>query len=101
MEIHKAKKVVIIIEAFILDNVIEVITKFGASGYTVQTTTGKGERGMRSESSFSGLFKNARIEIITSEEVGKKIADEVIEKFFKNYAGIVYMQDVESIRATS
>ncbi|ATZ60942.2 MAG: hypothetical protein BME93_02070 [Methanosarcinales archaeon Met12] len=99
MKFHKAKKVVIVTEASILDDVIEMMTELGVDGYTVQSATGKGERGVRSGNSFSGLFKNVRIDTITSEEVAKKIAVEMMERFFKNYAGIVYMLDVEIIRA--
>lgn len=99
MKFHKAKKVVIVTEASILDDVIETITKLGVDGYTVQSATGKGERGVRSGNHFSSLFKNVRIDVITTEEVAKKIAVEMVEKFFKNYAGIVYMLDVEIIRA--
>ncbi len=99
MEFHKAKKVVIVTEASILDDVIETITELGADGYTVQSATGKGERGVRSGNNFSDLFKNVRIETITNEGVAKKIAVEIMERFFKNYAGIVYILDVEVIRA--
>ena len=99
MKFYKAKKVVIVTEASILDDVIETITKLGADSYTVQSATGKGEKGVRSGNDFSGLFKNVRIDVITTEEIAKKIAVEITERFFKNYAGIVYLLDVEVIRA--
>ena len=98
MEFNKAKKVVIITEASILDDVIEVLTELGASGYTVTSVTGKGTRGgIRHGTGFSDLFKNVKIDIITGEEIAKKIAGAVVEKLLKDYAGIVYMEDVETI----
>ncbi len=100
MEFHKAKEVVIVTEASILNAVIRMMTELGVDGYTVQNATGKGERGIRSGNHFiSSVFKNVRINAITNEEVAKKIAVELLEGFFKNYAGIVYILDVEIIRA--
>jgi hypothetical protein len=43
-------------------------------------------------------FRNIKVDIITTEEIAEKIAVTVVEKFFKNYAGIVYMHDVSVIR---
>ena len=59
-----------------------------------------GERGgVRPEiTALRNLLKTVRIDIITSEELAKEIAVAVVEKFFINYAGIVYIEDVEIIR---
>lgn len=102
MRFHKAKKVVIVIEAHMLKDVIEIATKFGADGYTAQSITGKGERGLRSGNDLgvdSDLLKNVKIEIVIDEEAAQKIAFEVIERFSKHYAVITYLEDVEVIRA--
>lgn len=100
MEFHKTKKVVIVTEASILDDVIEMVMELEAPGYTITGVTGRGMRGgVRPEiSALRNLLKTVRIDIITSEEVAKKIAVTVVEKFFKHYAGIVYIEDVEIIR---
>ncbi|MCL0058002.1 hypothetical protein M1N58_03440 [Dehalococcoidales bacterium] len=99
MEFHKTKKLTIITEAVILDSVLETATKLGAAGYTIHRAAGRGERGARAEiGPLRSLLENVRIEIITSEQIAKKIAVEVVEKFFKNYAGIVYLGDVEVIQ---
>lgn len=39
------KKVVIVTEASILDDVIEMVMELGASGYTITGVAGKGSRG--------------------------------------------------------
>ncbi|MCI2426770.1 hypothetical protein LM597_05120 [Candidatus Acetothermia bacterium] len=44
MEFHKAKQVVIVTEASILDDVITTVTKLGAVGYTIQNATGKAQK---------------------------------------------------------
>jgi nitrogen regulatory protein PII len=99
MAFHKAKQVVIITEAVIADSVIELITRLGAKGYTLQGVTGKGERGVRAGTGFSNIYKNMRVEVITNEKVARAIAEAVAQEFFDNYAGIVYLHDVEVIRA--
>ena len=91
----RKKKVVIITEAIILNKVIKVVEDAGASGYTIINVTGKGARGVRSDQdSFMNIFKNLMIEVITDEEIARKIAEEVTTKFHKHYAGIVYLEDV-------
>ncbi|MCI2424588.1 hypothetical protein LM599_00925 [Candidatus Acetothermia bacterium] len=100
VEFHKAKQVVIVTEASILDDVITTVTKLGAVGYTIQNATGKAHRwGARLGNYPGGLFDNVRIDVITiSEELAKTIAVEIMKQFFKNHAGIVYLLDVEIIR---
>jgi len=96
MEFHKVKKVVIVTESSILDEVIKTIDNLGGGGYTVSEVTGKGAKGIRRGASMLvDLFKNVKIDIIADEKTAKDIAMEVGAKFFKNYAGIVYMEDVE------
>lgn len=92
----KKKKVVIVTEAIILNDIIKLSESAGADGYTVTAVTGKGPRGVRrSQDSFISILKNIKIEIVTSEEVANKIIKEVVDKFYKYYAGIVYVEDVE------
>jgi hypothetical protein len=45
------------------------------------------------------FLRNIKVDIITTEEIAEKIAVTVVEKFFKNYAGIVYIEDVKVLRA--
>ncbi len=95
MQLYKTKKVTIITEAVILDNVIKITKELGADGYTVDRVAGKGESGGRFGYDIGGMLSNVRIEIITTEELAKKIATEVEDRYFTNFAGIVYLQNVE------
>lgn len=99
MQLNKIKKATIVTEASILDDVISIALELGAEGYTVDRVAGKGESGNRLGYDISGMLNSVRIEVITSEEVAKKIAVAVESKYFKNYAGIVYLQDVEVTQA--
>ena len=101
MDHYKATKVVIITEMIILDKVARVIELAGARGYTVTPAGGKGSRNVRSSSRASVVdeLRNIKIEVITSsKEAANRIADEVAEKFFENYSGITYLEEVEILR---
>lgn len=99
METKTGKKVVIVTEEFIRDDVLKMITELGAGGYTVgSVTTGKGSKGVRAGLIFgSKLFANVRIEIITSKKIAEKIGAGMVERFAKHYACLVYAEDVDVI----
>ncbi|MCL0033536.1 hypothetical protein M1N42_04435 [Thermodesulfovibrionales bacterium] len=100
MEVYKAKTLVIVTEISILEDVTKMVTELGAGGYTVQHASGKGRRGARWLTPLDESGGNIRIEVIASEEVAKKIASEMVERFFKTYAGIAYITgDVDVYRA--
>lgn len=98
---HKATKIVIITEKMLLDGVIRILEEAGAHGYTVVAAGGKGDHGVRSRerAAVVDAFSNVRIEVITaSREVATHIADTVAARYFEDYAGITYLQDVEVLR---
>ncbi|WP_328985345.1 hypothetical protein [Thiorhodovibrio winogradskyi] len=48
----------------------------------------------------SDTYANVRIEVITTEpEMSERIANEIGEKFFENFSGIIYRDQVEVMRA--
>ncbi|MEM6903415.1 MAG: hypothetical protein AAF556_09290 [Pseudomonadota bacterium] len=99
--IHKAKKVVIITEKIIADQVTALIEECGGSGHTVVAAGGKGSRGIRraDRANVVGDFANVKIEVITdSMEVAEAIATRTAETFFENYSGITYLEEVEILR---
>lgn len=101
MEHFNASKVVIITEKLILPKVAELIKTAGASGYTVTPAGGMGSRGVRSTNRAAVVdeFSNIKIEVITNDlETANRISDEVAEKFFKNYSGITYIEEVKILR---
>ncbi len=96
MEFVKEKSLTIITESSILDQILDFITEHGASGYSITEVSGKGKRkGIRDGSSIGGTFKNVKIETVVPEDLARKISTEVVERFFKNYAGFVYMTDAD------
>ena len=68
---------------------------------TVVAGGGSGSRGVRSTGRAAVVdeFSNVKIEVITANrETANHIADEVARKFFDNYSGITYFEDVEILR---
>jgi nitrogen regulatory protein PII len=98
-----ATKVVIVTEEIIMKGILKIIEDAGVHGYTVLAARGKGEHNLRSgtEPSVSARFTNVQIEAIISDRaIAERIADAVGAKYFKNYAVIVYLTQVEVLRAS-
>ena len=98
---YKAKKIVIITEKVILEELTDLIENCGATGYTVYSAGGKGSRGMRASSrdSVTDAFANVKVEVITGDSnLASDIADKITDTYFANYSGIIYLEDVEILR---
>lgn len=91
----KVKKVTIVAERILQDQLLKLITGQGAKGYTLTEVRGEGSRGVRA-SEWEG--PDLKIEVIASQEVGEAIARHISENFFEYYAVIVYLEDAEVIR---
>ena len=91
------KLVTIITESVLETELCELLESLGASGYTVTNARGKGSRGIRDAGwSVSG---NVRIEIVCSEALAATIASTVSEKYYQDYAMILFEHDVRVLRA--
>lgn len=98
---HKATKIVIITEKLIFDGVTRIIEDAGASGYTAVAAGGKGARGARStgQPAVVDAFANIKIEVIAADrDMAVRIADEVAARYFEDYSGITYLEEVEVLR---
>ncbi|MFK8139008.1 MAG: hypothetical protein AB8E15_11655 [Bdellovibrionales bacterium] len=102
MSLHKVKKVVIITEKIISDQICKLVDDSSASGYTIASVGGKGSRNVRTESdgaSVVGGFSNVKIEaIVKDNSVATPLVEAINERFFKNYSGIAFIEDVEILR---
>ncbi len=99
---RQAIKLVIITEKLLLRHIVQIIETAGAPGYTVTAADGKGSRNIRSsgQPAVSDSFSNIKVEIIlASEELARKIANEIAGKYFDNFSGIAYLDQVEVLHA--
>lgn len=98
---HRAKKLVVVAEAAIKKEILDLALREGAQGYTVQDAYGYGRRGVRRGNHIplgGNGSKNVRIEILAGEQTARRIAEALTQQVFPNYAGILYLADVETVR---
>ncbi|WP_395344458.1 P-II family nitrogen regulator [Ningiella sp. W23] len=102
MTLHIAEKVVIVTEKIIAKGVCKIIDDCGATGYTIIPAGGKGSRNIRSTTERASVvddFANIQIEIIVNNtQMAEAIMDKVRDKYFKNYSGITYLEDIKILR---
>lgn len=85
------KKVTIVAERLLKEQLIELIKSNGATGYTLIACEGEGSRGVHA-SDWEG--RNVQIETIVGAEAADTILDIVCEKYTDHYAVIAYHNDV-------
>ncbi len=89
------KKVTIVAERLLRDQLIDLLKKHGATGWTIAAVEGEGSRGNRT-SDFEG--RNSQIDTIVSAETAETIMADIAEEYFANWAIITYTVDVEVMR---
>jgi len=90
------KLLTIITEAALEHLLIDDIEQLGATGYTITDARGKGSRGTRNAGWETN--GNIRLEIICDDEVATAISKHLKEKYYNNYAMILYICDVDVLR---
>lgn len=96
MSTIRCKLVTIITEAALEHELLNVLEKLGASGYTITNARGRGSRGIRDAGWTSS--SNIRVEVICSEKLAAEITQHLYENFYKHYAMVVYESDVSVLR---
>ncbi|MCX8083777.1 MAG: hypothetical protein N3C60_02545 [Calditerrivibrio sp.] len=90
---HTKKKLTIVTEAILEEIIIKDLESLGVKGYTVTDARGKGSRGMRNASWEAS--SNIKVEVICDESLVANIYTSMKEKYYKNYAMILYVENVE------
>ena len=90
------KLLTIVTEAVLESDLAELLPKLGATGYTIVNARGRGSRGAR-EAGWS-TNSNIRIEVICEPATADRIAEHLREHYYRNYAMVLYLSDVEVLR---
>jgi len=90
------KLVTIITESVLETELCELFESLGASGYTVTNAHGSGSRGTRSAG--WSVSSNVRIEVVCSQELAARISQTVSERYYDDYAMILFEHDVRVLR---
>ncbi|NJR42017.1 MAG: transcriptional regulator [Akkermansiaceae bacterium] len=90
------RKVTIIAERVLRDDLLDLLKKHGASGWTLTAVEGEGSRGIRA-SEWEG--RNVQIDTLVSPEIADRMMDAIGIKYFADWSIIVYAADVDVIRS--
>lgn len=90
------KKISIVLERVLKNDIIDLIKAQGAKGWTLTEVNGEGSRGMRA-SEFEG--RNFQIDTIVNEACAERILEQLSAKYFKNWSLVVYLSDIQVLRA--
>ncbi len=89
------KKLTIVTENLLREEIVELIRKNGATGFTLAKVEGQGSRGVRA-SEWEG--RNLKFEVIVSDATADAILDEISGRYFEDYAVIAWLTSVEVLR---
>lgn len=90
------KLLTVITETALEHILIDEIEALGAKGYTITDARGKGSRGTRNAGWETN--GNIRLEIVCDDEVANAITTFLQEKYYANYAMIIFTSDVNVLR---
>lgn len=89
------KRVEIIVESLHLQQLLGIIERAGAGGYSVVPyVSGKGRRGARTDLGFSDVLKNSMVIVIASAAVTDRIVRDT-ERLLERSAGMLAVTPVE------
>ncbi len=72
------------------------LDELGATGYTITNARGRGNRGIRDAGWSSD--SNIRIEIVCDEKTSDRIVARVRDRYYDDYAMILFISDVRVLR---
>ena len=96
MEQFPRRLLTIVTEAVLERELTTEFEALGVRGYTITDARGKGSRGTRQSDWSQG--GNIRIEIVCEPAFAERIAARLRERFYDNYAMILFLQDVSVLR---
>ena len=96
MTIAKRKLVTIITESALELSLIDDFERLGVRGYTITNARGKGHRGARGAD--WSTSSNIRIEVVCSVQVAEAVVEHLKEHYYRDYAMVLFMNDVEVTR---
>ena len=89
------KKVTIIAEAVLEQEILRALRTLGATGWSVAQVRGEGSRGVRA-SEWEG--ENVMVDALVEPQVADRILEHVARAYFEHYAVVAYLTDVQVVR---
>ena len=96
MTVSRRTLLTLVVEAAIERLIVADLNEAGVSGFTVVEARGVGDRGQRGGDWEQS--RSVRIETVCDAPTAHALADQLLEKWGRDYAFVVWMQDVEVLR---
>jgi nitrogen regulatory protein P-II 2 len=87
--------ITVISERLLKDDLVGLMKKEGAKGFSITDSVGEGSRGVHA-SDWEG--RNVKIESIVHGDTAKRIMEIVADQYFEDYAVIAYSYPVSVVR---
>lgn len=87
--------ITVISERLLKDDLVGLMKKEGARGFSITDSVGEGSRGVHA-SDWEG--RNVKIESIVHGDTAKRIMEIVADQYFEDYAVIAYSYPVSVVR---
>jgi nitrogen regulatory protein P-II 2 len=91
----RLRKVTVVAERVLRDDLLALLKRHGASGWTLAAVEGEGSRGIRA-SEWEGA--SVQIDTLVADPVADAIMQEIAATYFADWSVIVYAADVEVLR---
>ncbi|MBL9152627.1 MAG: hypothetical protein JNK37_09090 [Verrucomicrobiales bacterium] len=91
----RLRKVTVIAERVLRDDLLDLLKELGATGWTLTAVEGEGTRGIRA-SEWEG--RNVQIDTIVSPDLAERLMDEIGRRYFADWSLIIYAADVDVMR---
>lgn len=99
MQTYGKKKLEIVVEAALVEHVVRVLDRLGASGYTiVPTIAGSGHGGVWQAGDISNASSKVMIVVVADEPLARQLMQDVFA-LVEAYKAIVFLSDVEVFRS--
>lgn len=97
MQTERRKLLTIVAEAALESRLVKDLERIGAHGHTITDARGRGSRGVRTAAWDSS--GNIRVEVVCDVATAEAIATEMRRQYYDNYAMVLFMSDVDVLRA--
>lgn len=89
------QKLTLVAERVLRDDLLKLLRKHGATGWTITQVEGEGSRGVRA-TEWEG--RNVQIDTLVPQQIADAILDEVSGKYFEDWALIAYTVEARILR---
>lgn len=89
------QKLTLVAERVLRDDLLKLLRKHGASGWTITQVEGEGSRGVRA-SEWEG--RNVQIDTLVPNEIADAILADFSDKYFEDWAVIAYTVEARVLR---